>query len=240
MLGTKRLPRDSILVHIPHHVTADLGVALKRTRKKRLSQFKALNPNLDLFESAAKKKSDLLRGRQDDSPIEGGKRGSGDDSDVDSEKVFSGPEGQEHTGKPPYIQKHQFGSIIDYLEAKYVKGVMIDDLDERVREHKKQKSTSTIADKGDDLSVLSDSVAGSCYSQESFIDDTELRTEVAHQILGSSIYGTTKIEAEAVAEGDEDHAFFVNIGDLEMEDGWDEDQLDEEEDWMKQLKKKKG
>ena len=238
MLGTKRLPRDSILVHIPHHVTADLGVALKRTRKKRLSQFKALNPNLDIFESRAKKKCNSLQGSHDGSPSDGEKRCSGDDSEVDSGKSSS--EGHISTGKAPYIQKHQFGSIIDYLEAKYVKGVMIDDLDERVREHKKQKSSSAVADKGDDLSVLSDSVAGSCYSQESFIDDSELRTEVAHQIIGSSMYGTTKIEAEAVAEGDEDHAFFVNIGDLEMEDGWDEDQLDEEEDWMKQLKKKKG
>ena len=42
--------------------------------------------------------------------------------------------------------------------------------------------------------------------------DIELRTEVAHWILDSSMYGTEKILAEALSKGDEDRAFSVNIG----------------------------
>ena len=77
-----------------------------------------------------------------------------------------------------------------------------------------------------------------------------MRTDVAHQIFASSAFGTTKIEADAVkarARGDggdddslgaDDHAFFVNIGDLEMEDGWNDD-IEEDQDWLT-LKKSKG
>ena len=97
------------------------------------------------------------------------------------------------------------------------------------------------------MSVLSDSQAGSCYSEDSgdFLDDTDLRTDVAHQIFASSAFGTTKIEADAVkARGEDedslcadDHAFFVNVGDLEMEDGWNEE-IEEDQDWLNSLKSK--
>merc|ERR1711957_320090 len=64
-------------------------------------------------------------------------------------------------------------------------------------------------------------------------------------------YGTTKIEAEAAAHkkekvgdtndgaSDDDHAFFVNVGDLEMEDGYLDDDFDEADGWMDAVVKEK-
>ncbi len=256
-----KLPRDSVIVYIPLSVTVDLGVAMKRVRAKRLSQIKKLCPSL--FQN---EKDD------DDDKSESGnnvnneklKKNYDDDDDEDDEDNNPPTNHNSTTG----LRREQFGSIVEYLEAKYAKGVMIDDFDERIREKKKRKrqnkNDATINDDGnkkkgdsktdghdeDDMSILSDSAAGSCYSNESgnFIDDSELRNEVAHQILGSSAYGKTKIEAKGAAANenndsmldDDDHGFFVNIGDLEMEEGWTEHDLDDDEDWMKMMAKAKG
>jgi hypothetical protein len=230
-------------------VTADLGVAMRRVRAKRISRIKQLCPLL----------VPSLEGNAVDDGGENKKEGkdaSDHNSDVDNDsenEAMSQNDGDddEHlrdmtsTG----VRREQFGSIVEYLEAKYARGVMIDDLDERIRERKKKKckegGTGGTND-DDDMSVLSDSAAGSCYSNESgnFINDSALRNEVAHQILGSSAYGKTKIEAkhndDSSMVGDDDHGFFVNIGDLEMEEGWTEHDLDDDEDWMKMMAKAKG
>ncbi len=301
--GQKRLclPQnyDSLICFIPMNVTADLGIAMKRVRKRRCEQFRKLFPPLKVDEEAKDNNNDDDNG---EASIDGSQKsgdGDGSENDVDGDGDGDGDgESQERSPKRKKknnddeedlndndmdkigteIRRGQFSSVVDYLEAKYSKGVMIDDLDERVREKKKKKQNSDGKGTrtkqngngggaaGDDLSVLSDSEAGSCYSDDSgnFIDDSELRTDVAHQILASSAFGTTKIEAEAVhrskhsggvggddndgddnGDGDDsimnedDHAFFVNIGDLEMEDGW-EDQIEEDNDWLNSMKKSKG
>jgi len=185
---------------------------------------------------------------------------SGDESEQKAEQDLTAPE-LLGSSMP---RREQFGSILDYLEAKYVRGVMIDDLDERLRQKKKSKRQNAGEDNTnhgsvDDIdTVFSDSEAsGSCYSDESgnFLDDSELKSEVAHQLMASSAYGATMIEKQAanrkkqlhgteaekngianntdrIVEGiyNDDDAFFVNIGDLEMEEGWEDAGLDENED----------
>ena len=249
-----KLPRDSMIAYIPLNVTADLGVAMKRVRAKRISKLRQLFPTLFQTDAIIKKKNVEDDNDEEDEDMKSQKSKEEEDSEPKQEKSSS---------NNAAIRREQFGSIVEYLEAKYAKGVMIDDLDERIRERKKKKKNQEKGDDNatskdgkdatkttDDMSVLSDSAAGSCYSNESgnFIDDSELRNEVAHQILGSSAYGKTKIEATAKSGaeednsivGDDDHGFFVNIGDLEMEDGWMEHDLDEDEDWMKMMAKAKG
>lgn len=234
-----KIPSDSMIVHIPIDVTADLGVAMKRVRAKRIARYKQLfsipdstarenssqqvvdTPMSDAVENGSKPSTNLIR-----------------ETEKDASSGLDDIKGSE-------VRRDQFSSMVDYLEAKYARGIMIHDLDERIRKKNKKKQQSG----GDDLSVLSDSEAGSCYSEDSdnFIDDSDLRTDIAHQILASSAFGTTKIEAEAAKTkahddesiGADDHAFFVNVGDLEMEDGWNDD-FDEDLDWMNSTKRSKG
>ncbi len=285
-----RLPQnyDSLICYIPMNVTADLGIAMKRVRKRRCEKFRKLFPPPKKVEKEAKDDGDGDDDENDEASIDGSqKSGDGSDNDGEGDSQERSPNRKKKKKNNDNendddedndnamdkigteIRREQFSSMVDYLEAKYSKGVMIDDLDERVREKNKNKKSQSKSDgkkqkggganAGDDLSVLSDSEAGSCYSDDSgnFIDDSELRTDVAHQILASSAFGTTKIEAEAVhrakgdhdgdghGDGDEsimnedDHAFFVNVGDLEMEDGW-EDQIEEDNDWLNSMKKSKG
>lgn len=263
MTGVK-LPRDSILAYIPLGVTADLGVAMRRVRPKRIARLKSLHPSL--FE----KKNEFVGAGGATAAEDSGaevSRSDGDESDnEESSQQKKKKKETEALGISRVPQRDQFGSVLDYLEAKYVKGVMIEDLDERIREKKKQRKMQE-ADGGDiamtrkngsdvenNMSVLSDSAAGSCYSDDSggFINDSELQSEVAQQVRASSAYGTTKIEAEAAANrkekigdpndggSDDDHAFFVNVGDLEMEDGYVDHDLDEVEGWMDAAVKEKG
>eukprot|EP00555_Chaetoceros_dichaeta_P004721 CAMPEP_0198254164 /NCGR_PEP_ID=MMETSP1447-20131203/4529_1 /TAXON_ID=420782 /ORGANISM="Chaetoceros dichaeta, Strain CCMP1751" /LENGTH=624 /DNA_ID=CAMNT_0043940127 /DNA_START=25 /DNA_END=1899 /DNA_ORIENTATION=+ len=266
MTGPK-LPRDSVLAYIPLTVTADLGVAMRRVRPKRIARLKSLYPSL--FE----KKNELIGASGTTAAAEdsGAEVSRSDGDESDNEKSSHQKRKKEET-EPLDIsrvpQRDQFGSVLDYLEAKYVKGVMIEDLDERIRQKKKQRKKQ-VAQAGDrtsmdkngsdvenNMSVLSDSAAGSCYSDDSggFINDSELQSEVAQQVRASSAYGTTKIEAEAAANrkektgdandddggSDDDHAFFVNVGDLEMEDGYVDNDFDEVEGWMDTAVKEKG
>jgi hypothetical protein len=90
-------------------------------------------------------------------------------------------------------QPHEYGSIVDYLEAKYVQGVMVDD------------EGGDENDEEDD-----DEGQGSVYSQDSFFDDTDLQRTVAEQVLAHST--TTKLELQ------DDDQFFVNVGNLEVEE----------------------
>ena len=234
-LDVTKFPRDSLIVHIPLNVTADLGIAMKRVRAKRIARYKQLQPHI--FDKHVDEISQ---------PIEedGDKSDQESDDDASQEKRTKEKQDDSIMGAiGSEVRREQFGCTVDYLEAKYARGVMIHDLDERIREKKKKN------DGGEDLSVLSDSEAGSCYSENSgqFIDDSDLRTDVAHQVLASSAFGTTKIEADAAkAKGADDdslgadnHAFFVNIGDLEMEDGWN-DEIEEDQDWLNSMKKSKG
>jgi len=216
---------DTIRVSVPMNITADLGVAMKRCREKRLRKMKALYPSL--FPSHDNKNN----GSQDSDDEEGSTIAATGDA-ASKAKI---KEKKEFDDSIP--QRDQYGSVLDYLEAKYVRGVMIPDLDSKIR------SSGGSMSNGEGSDDDSSGGAGSCYSEASgFLDDSQLRTEVAEQVLASSQFGTTKIEAEG--KKPEDDGFFVNVGDLEMAEGYDESEaqnirFEEEEEGKKKKKKKK-
>ena len=257
--------KDSILIDVPLHVTADLGVAMRRTRRKRVRRIQRwvksiTDPNSGVVKmKLPKNDNDGGIESRDDNGEAGNPSQDLDDEDEDSEE-----------GLP---NRDQYGSVLDYLEAKYVRGVMIADYDEREqakkKKSKKKKEQKEVDGKEEDDNSKEgdesdDDGKGSCYDDADgdFLDDSLLQEEVADQVLASSSYGKTKIEEEASkrkkrklekisdggerepkAEGEEsdeadksdddseddvnsdfDDGFFVNVGDLEMAEGWKGDE----------------
>jgi hypothetical protein len=213
-----RLPRDSVTVHIPITVTVDMGVVMRHVRSKRVSQLRSLlaPTEADTAETDAK-----------------------DEEDVDMDT--SGRSECKERPKPETVpRREQYSSMLDYLEAKYVKGVM---LEENNGDH-------VLKSKGErGIVIMSDSEeSGSCYSEESgnFIDDSDLKTDIIQQVFASSTFVKTKLEAQGkrATKADEtrtdgiiedDDAYFVNIGNLEMEDGWDDRILLHRDDGTKRV-----
>lgn len=225
--------KDTILISVPLHVTADLGVALRRTRKKREGRIKRwLAQETGDTEQLVVKKKAKQKQNGDDSETDGEA-----DRDLDSED-----------DGPDMIRKEQFGSIVDYLQAKYSKGVSISEYNsqgERVKGKKGKKQPKPEEDRdGEEGEEHYDSDQDdnrSVYGDDGFIDDSLLQEEVVDQVFASDFYGKTKIEMETKRkrkektegnneENDDDElsttesnfadGFFVNIGDLEMEEGW--------------------
>lgn len=199
----RRLLQDAVSIRIPLGVTADLGVALRRSREKRAEglykAFPALKPVAPVEESKEEEKDDGAKGEATTEK----------DDDVQAKR-------KKQAKKPTNVpQPHEYGSIVDYLEAKYVQGVMVDHED----------------DEQDDREGH-----GSVYSQDSFFDDTDLQRTVAEQVLAHTT--TTKLELE------DDDAFFVNVGNLEVEEtdltqgGYDP--LDDNEKTSPKRKRKKS
>jgi len=137
---------------------------------------------------------------------------TGNNCDVRSTDIDS----QSFDGTP---KRENFGSVLDYLEAKYVRGIMIPDVDDedsvarkKKKKKKKRKLESTDGsdankkrkddDAAEDLNDDEDDdeqSTGSVYSDVSgnFIDDGLLQANIAEQVVGSSTYNATKIENEA-------------------------------------------
>ncbi|KAL7538754.1 hypothetical protein ACHAXR_008777 [Thalassiosira sp. AJA248-18] len=202
--------RDSILIDVPLSVTGDLKIAMRRTRRKRVKRIKEWVASGIAAAAAA---SCSVNGKQ--SPNDNGnveknsKDGGSSGGEEDEKKAPSALEEYyndelEDGGDGPQKQKNQYGSIVDYLEAKYVRGVMIDDYDERERvKTKKIKKRSKSGDEKkvgeeeeEDDSDDSDG-KGSCYESDGWIDDTLLHEEVAGQVMASNTYGMTQIEEKA-------------------------------------------
>ena len=91
------------------------------------------------------------------------------------------------------LQRDEYGSMIDYLEAKYVRGIVADVEDSEFEE---EDSDGSVYVNGDD-----------------FIDDTGMIHEVEEQVLASNIVNRTLLGAR---NDDGNEGFFVNVGDLEM------------------------
>ena len=178
-----KLFQDCIRVEIPLDYTADLTHALRHTRQKRVQAIHQAFPMLHT------RKTKLSTQQQaDDDEDEDGKS-SGKEGSPDSDPKSQRPLHSNGTDRQNY------SSILDYLEAKYVKGVMIEDP----------------ADEGDGALPENDAdERGSVYSESSFLDDTDLQRDVAEQVLAHST--ATKIELQ------EDDGFFVNVGNLEVEE----------------------
>mmetsp|Transcript_21973 Transcript_21973/g.64972 ORF Transcript_21973/g.64972 Transcript_21973/m.64972 type:complete len:740 (-) Transcript_21973:234-2453(-) len=300
----RRRPRrvsDTITVIVPLDVTADLGVAVRRARAKRIRKLREMHP--EIFPGKRKRdgsgeEDDEAAAVDEDEDDEEEKKGGSDEPKRKKKKksVADGggagggdDEEDEELGSAPLVpRKEQYGSVLDYLEAKYVRGVMIAGPDDRPKKKKKkakkssgegggggEKDAAGTEDVDDDDDDDDSEMEGSIYSDSegSFLDDSLLRSEVAGQVLASGAYGTTKVEEERRKakeaekrerqkregsggedqdeENDEDidadqsddfddnDAFFVNVGDLEMAEGFDEGEIDYGWDDAGTKKKKK-
>lgn len=198
----RKLFQDSIVVNIPMDVTADLGIAIKRTRAKRIQALYDHFPAL--------KKEELQEEKEVlDSEDEEENKDKGSESIVDPKKK------ERTNSRAP--QRNQYGNIVDYLEAKYVRGVMLQDEDDVEDDDDDEDEKRSVYD-----------------SESSFLDDSLLKRDVAEQVLSQATH--TKLELEH-----DDNAFFVNVGALEVEDNelMDYDPLEEDEKASKKTTKRK-
>lgn len=200
----RNLFQDAIVVNIPMDVVADLGIAVARTREKRIKAILEKFPSLKKNESLDDK--DELDSEDDD------------DGNKDQTKAKDGEakEKKKQRTNSHAPQRNQYGNIIDYLEAKYVRGVMLQDEDDADDEDNEDEKRSVYD------------------SESSFLDDSLLRRDVAEQVLSQAT--RTRIELDE----DED-AFFVNVGALEVEDNelMEYDALEDDEKSIKKISKRK-
>ena len=204
---TPKIFQDAITVFIPLDVTADLKIAIKKTRAKRITSIYKRFPSLLKEAKKIDEKNSL---KDDDDPMV-------DDDEEENAKEKDDKQPPNKRKRPENVpQPDQFGSVLDYLEAKYVKGVMLED--------------------EDDAPILDDKSEGqgSVYSKDSFLDDTDLQRDVAEQVMASTTL--TKLELEH-----EDGDFFVNVGTLEVENddyGENYDPLQDKENKTTKKRKK--
>lgn len=252
---TKAPVKDTLTVMIPMDVTVDLGVAMRRTRTKRLRRLRELYPELSASagrgRGGAGTGTEGEKGGSDEKKAAGGGVSSGaegendDEDDLDEDNEEGGASDGPSSGTG--LRREDYGSVLDYLEAKYVRGVQIG----------ATGPTTGDGEGGEEAAAdLSDDDSGgvrSVYSDDSGIDDSMLRHEVYEQVMATGKYGgATKVEQEAKkakkgrmesaknsddggsgandipsTEGGggivDDDAFFVNVGDLEMADEGDYD-----------------
>jgi len=271
--------KDSILIDVPMNVTADLGVALRRTRRKRVRRIRKWMSNVMASRSEENTTNKVMKSLENGNNFPECETSNGAVEDADGKKPSNATTKAENPVNEVMLdeesedgmpKREQYGSVIDYLEAKYVRGVMIADYDERERARQKKKERkkggngeegAVNSTEGDDSD---DDGKGSCYEDDDgdFLDDSLLHEEVADQVLASSSYGKTRIEEEASkrkrrkkdksSDGDKrglnvhgnetdcderlknlsddgvdsdfDDGFFVNVGELEMAEGWSGDE----------------
>ncbi|GKY99548.1 hypothetical protein MPSEU_000909100 [Mayamaea pseudoterrestris] len=213
----RRYLRDAISFEVPLNVTADVGVAMKRTRERRLAALQQSIPSVNVANttlptnvktSSEEKKmpGDGIDGdgdSDDDSMADAANNNVTSPDAADASTQPAGKKRKRRTReelRPQSImpRRSDFGNMYDYLEAKYVQGVMVNDDDDR----------NINNGVGDD-----DEGAGSVYSETSFFDDSDLRRTVAEQVMAQST--TTKMELQNEQDADE---FFVNVGTLEVEE----------------------
>jgi hypothetical protein len=226
---TPKIYNDVISVIIPLTVTADLKVAIQRTRNKRIQSIYKRFPALKKAVKKWKNRHDA-----DDDDNDGDNSSKADDPmDEDDEAGNKDPNAESSKGdgkennKPSKSKKkkilahvpqpEQYGSVLDYLEAKYVRGVQLGD------------------EEADGESMEDGSEGhGSVYSGGSFLDDGDLQRDVAEQVMANTTL--TKLELE-----DDDGEFFVNVGALEVEDNQYGENYDplQDKDAAKVTKKRK-
>ena len=197
----RKLFQDSIVVEIPlDGVTADLGVVMKRTRAKRIESIYQNFPSL----------------KKEVAPtVSADNEAKDEDEDHEQDENDKKPLHKKKKQKDETIpQREQYGSVLDYLEAKYVRGVMLGD--------------EIAEDEGEDDRE-------SVYSEDSWLDDSLLKRDVAEQVLSHST------QTKVGVENDDDDEFFVNVGNLEVEDNdlMNYDPLEDDEKAAKKVKKRK-
>ena len=170
--------QDAITVTIPIGVTADLGVVLRRTRNKRIAALYQAFPSLKQ-ENKKAGGSDEEDGADSDEMEGTGDSGvtNGDGDGVAEKKKKAKKRSKPIAANDFVPHREQYGSIIDYLEAKYTRGVMIHDEDGLAGDKGVEGEDSQRDDDDDD----DDEGQGSVYSETSFLDDRDLQRDVAEQ-----------------------------------------------------------
>ena len=185
-----KLLQDCISVEIPLNFTADLGLASRRTRKKRVAELLKAYPAIAQLAASSTDSQGKADGPSESIPGSS-KEGNGEMTSEDMlDTGDSSPEEKKTLTNAP--ERKNFSNMVDYLEAKYAKGVMVDDelaAGERNEDDEK----------------------GSVYSETSWIDDSDLKRDVAEQVMAHTT--TTKLELTT-----DDSEFFVNVGTLEVEE----------------------
>jgi len=187
-------------VNIPiEGVTADLGIAAKRTREKRIKA---------LYEEFPSLKKEEPQEEKDELDSEDDEENKDKKMDIEDTKKAN----------PLVPQRKQYGNVLDYLEAKYVRGVMLEEDEEMIEDEESVNEKGSVYD-----------------SESSFLDDSLLKRDVAEQVLSQATQ--TKLGLE---QADDD--FFVNVGVLEVEDHelMDYDPLEEDEKIKKPGKRKRN
>jgi hypothetical protein len=207
-----KLFQDSIVVNIPMNVTADLGIAIKRTRDKRIKALYEQFPSLKTEEPQMEKEE--LDSEDDEEDKEKATGNEAEEKDGDKKKKV-----KKSAVNPHLPQRNQYGNVLDYLEAKYVRGVMLQD-EAELEDQEEEEERGSVYD-----------------SDGSFIDDSLLKRDVAEQVLSQATQ--TKLELEH-----DDDDFFVNVGTLEVQDHelMDYDPLGDDEKSKKEssAKRKRG
>mmetsp|Transcript_18100 Transcript_18100/g.20866 ORF Transcript_18100/g.20866 Transcript_18100/m.20866 type:complete len:667 (-) Transcript_18100:13-2013(-) len=238
--SSSKIFQDSIVVNIPMEgVTADLGIAIRRSREKRIKAIHKKFPSLKQQQQGGENNntSNVVLDSEDEA-----------DNTSKMELSLSSNTKNNKVSNKYVPQRGQYGNVLDYLEAKYVKGVMIQD-----------DAVAEMIDNGGDTTntnntaANSDDEKGSVYdSESSFLDDSLLKRDVTEQVLSQATHtklNNTNNNKEVSEEGnnannnnnDDDDSFFVNVGTLEVEDHelMDYDPL-AEEDEEEGTKKKRG
>ena len=159
---TPKIFFDAVTVVIPLNVTADLKLAMQHTRNKRIQsiykRFPTLKKAAKTWKNQHSSQDDDNNSKADDAMDEDDEAAK--DPNAEPSKV-DGKENNKPNKKKKKILAHvpqpeQYGSVLDYLEAKYVRGVMLGD---------EEADGESMDDKSEGQ--------GSVYSQGSFLDDTD-------------------------------------------------------------------
>jgi hypothetical protein len=175
----RKLFQDSIVVEIPIHETktADLGAVLKRVCDKRKNAILREFPSLQTKKQSTAQQSDA------EALDDEGNQGADDDKAPALKKT-------KKIRDETLPQRQHYGSVVDYLEAKYVRGVML----------------------GDEIDDNEASDKESVYSEDSWLDDSLLKRDVAEQVLSH------ETQTKVGLENEDNDEFFVNVGNLEVEE----------------------
>jgi len=208
-----RLFRDALTIEVPLTApTVDLGILLPLARRHRIQALYRAFPACRRPKAGEQKETknhvdtsckgkmptetNDPRDRDTDTPY----LTAGQDPDP---KLNNNRKNKNKSNKRSHVpQPQEFDNVLDYLEAKYVQGVMVDESD--------QEGGGGDDVDGDDVDD-DDEMAGSVYSESSFINDTDLQRTIAEQVLAHAT--TTKLELQ-----EDDNEFFVNVGNLEVEE----------------------
>ena len=185
---------ETICFHIPLNITADLILILRKYKSQKQKEQK-LFKKLKTSNSGGTKKKERDKSKEekegDDESMD-----LGNDGDVEEDDVSM----DGHGNSNGVVNRNDYNSVIDYLEAKYSRGVTVTNeiiTDDHSDGNKASKKSSRKG-VGVDNDKEEEDDEGSYYSDndenDKFLDDTDLVTSVAEQVFASS--AKTKIEIE--------------------------------------------